>query len=52
MEINYWIVIPFILIVLALVYWLVKRNIKDETKFEEEANKTESKPGKHTEEKL
>ncbi|MEJ7558014.1 MAG: hypothetical protein WKF66_06865 [Pedobacter sp.] len=52
MEINYWILIPFILLVIILLAWLIKRNVKDEKKFEKEANQSEAKPEKHEDNKI
>jgi len=52
MEINYWIVIPFVLIIIFFIGWLIKRNLKDEKKFEKEANQSDIKPEKHDEDKI
>ncbi|HEX8607289.1 MAG TPA: FeoB-associated Cys-rich membrane protein [Pedobacter sp.] len=52
MEINYWIVIPFIIIVLLFLAWLIRRNVKDEKKFEKEANQSDVKPEKHNDNKV
>jgi hypothetical protein len=52
MEINYWIVIPFIIIVLLSLAWLIRRNVKDEKKFEKEANQSDVKPEKHNDNKV
>jgi hypothetical protein len=52
MEINYWIVIPFTLVVIALIGWLIKRNSKDEKKFEKDSNQIDIKPDQHPDEKI
>jgi hypothetical protein len=39
MEINYLIVIPFTVVILLLIAWLIRRNLKDEKKFEKDSNK-------------
>jgi Ca2+/Na+ antiporter len=44
MEINYWWVGLFLLLMAALVIWLIKRNRKDEKIFEEEIIQSELKP--------
>jgi cytochrome c-type biogenesis protein CcmH/NrfF len=38
MEINYWWLSLFFLLIAALVIWLIKRNRKDEKEFEDEIN--------------
>lgn len=45
MEINYWWLIPFLLLVALLVIWLIKRNQKDEKVFEKKIIQSELKPG-------
>jgi hypothetical protein len=52
MEINYWIVIPFVIVVLLLLTWLIRRNLKDEKKYEKEANQSDIKPAKHDDNKV
>jgi preprotein translocase subunit YajC len=52
MEINYWIVIPLIIIILLFLAWLIRRNVKDEKKFEKEANQSDVKPAKHDDNKI
>jgi preprotein translocase subunit YajC len=52
MEINYWIVIPLIIIILLFLAWLIRRNVKDEKKFEKEANQSDVKPEKHNDNKV
>jgi len=41
MEINYLIVIPFIIVVVLFIAWLIRRNLKDEKKFEKDSNNPE-----------
>lgn len=45
MEINYWWLGLFLLLMAALMIWLIKRNRKDEKIFEEEIIQSELKPG-------
>lgn len=47
MELNYAIIIPVVLIVVIFIVWLIRRNMKDEKKFEDEINRSEIKPEKH-----
>jgi hypothetical protein len=42
MEINYLIVIPFTVVIVLLIAWLIRRNLKDEKKFEKDSNKSEA----------
>jgi cbb3-type cytochrome oxidase subunit 3 len=44
MEINYWGTGLFILLMIGLVVWLVRRNRKDEKAFEKELIQSELKP--------
>jgi len=34
MELNFYILIPLTLIIILLILWLIRRNSKDEKKFE------------------
>ncbi|WP_192910144.1 hypothetical protein [Mucilaginibacter ginsenosidivorax] len=43
-NINYFEVSLAVLIAIALVVWLVRRNIKDEKKFEKDMIQSEMKP--------
>jgi preprotein translocase subunit YajC len=52
MEINYAIVIPVVLVAVLFVAWLVRRNMKDEKKIENEMNQAEIKPEKHDEDQV
>lgn len=47
MEINYVIVVPVILLAILFVVWIIRRNRKDEKKFEKEMNESEILPEKH-----
>lgn len=47
MDINYWWIGLFIVLMAILVIWLIKRNIKDENKFEKELIQSELKPEAH-----
>jgi len=51
-NINYLEVSLAVLIVAALVVWLVRRNIKDEKKFEKDTIQSELKPDKEEDDKL
>lgn len=44
MEINYWWVGLFLLLLVALVIWLIKRNRKDEKEWEKDVIQSELKP--------
>jgi membrane protein implicated in regulation of membrane protease activity len=44
MELNYWWLSLFFLLLAALVIWLVKRDRKDEKVFEKELNRPEDYP--------
>ncbi|MGY4539438.1 hypothetical protein ACVW0P_003872 [Mucilaginibacter sp. UYNi724] len=52
MEINYLIVVPVVLVAILLIFWLIKRNVKDEKKFEQESNQSDLKPEKHDEDQV
>ncbi|HEY8660180.1 MAG TPA: hypothetical protein VIL78_14195 [Hanamia sp.] len=47
MEINYWWLGLFLLLMAILVIWLIRRNLKDEKIFEEEIIRSEIKPEDH-----
>jgi len=47
MEINYWWLGLFLLVMAILVIWLIKRNRKDEEIFEEKIIRSELKPEEH-----
>ena len=47
MEINYLIVAPVFVAILALVFFLIRKNRKDQKEFENEIIQTELKPDKH-----
>ncbi|MDB5118430.1 MAG: hypothetical protein JWQ79_3922 [Mucilaginibacter sp.] len=44
MNINYWWAGLFIVLMIVLVIWLIKRNRKDEKKWEKEIIQSELKP--------
>jgi hypothetical protein len=44
MEINYWEVSLFIILMISLIVWLIRRNRKDEQTFEKELIQSELKP--------
>lgn len=44
MEINYWWLSLILLLLAALVYWLIKKNRKDEKVFEKELDEKQRKP--------
>jgi Ca2+/Na+ antiporter len=45
MDINYWVVGAFVVAIVVLIAWLIKRNRKDEKAFEEEIIQSDLKPG-------
>jgi len=47
MEINYLVVVPVLILVIALILFLIRRNRKDQKKLERELNQSELKPEKH-----
>jgi cytochrome c biogenesis protein ResB len=46
MEINYWWLSLFLLLMVALIIWLIKRNLKDKKDFEKKMIQSELKPKK------
>jgi cytochrome c biogenesis protein ResB len=46
MEINYWWVGLFLLLMAALIIWIIKRNLKDQKAFEKKIIQSELKPTK------
>jgi len=42
MEINYYILVPILLVIVAGIIYLIRRNRKDEQKFEKEVNSAEN----------
>lgn len=52
MKINVVVIAIVIVAVLAFVYFIVKRNKKDQKKLEQELNQREVKPEKHAEDKV
>ncbi|MFD0750415.1 hypothetical protein ACFQZS_09700 [Mucilaginibacter calamicampi] len=46
-AINYWWVMPILILLLILVGWIIRRNITDEKDFEKELNRSEIKRRKH-----
>jgi len=44
MEINYWWLGLIVLLLAALVYWLIKRNLKDEKVFEKDLTGPKHQP--------
>jgi hypothetical protein len=47
MEIDYWWLTPFLLLMVALAIWLIKRNRKDEKEWEKEIIQSEIKLEDH-----
>lgn len=47
MDINYLIIGLVVLAAIVFVIWLVRRNMKDKGKFEEDIIKSDLKPDKH-----
>ena len=48
-AINYLWVVPVLIMLLILVGWMIRRNVKDERKFEKDFTRSEIKPRKHDE---
>ena len=48
-AINYWWVLPILILLLMLLGWMIRRNVKDETNFENDFIQSEMKPHKHSE---
>ncbi|PJJ83729.1 hypothetical protein [Mucilaginibacter auburnensis] len=48
-AINYWWLLPVLILLLILVGWMIRRNATDEKKFEKELIDSEMKPRKHNE---
>jgi len=46
-AINYWWVLPIFIVLIILVGWMIRRNVKDEKEYERELMKSEMKPRKH-----
>ena len=44
MDINYWETGLFIIVILLLLIWLIRRNRKDEQTFEKDVIRSELKP--------
>jgi hypothetical protein len=52
MEINYFIFVPILFIAIVLMRFLIKRNWKDEKKFEEDLNKDTGEPENHSKDRI
>ena len=50
-AINYWWVVPVLILLLILVGWMIRRNVKDEKDFEKDFTRSEIKSRKHDEHK-
>ena len=48
-AINYWWVVPVLILLLILVGWMIRRNVKDERDYEKGFIQSELKPLKHDE---
>lgn len=48
-AINYWWVVPVLIILLILVGWMIRRNAKDEGEYEKHLTQSERKNRKHNE---
>jgi hypothetical protein len=48
-AINYWWVVPILILLLILVGWMIRRNVKDEKEYEKDFMQSEIKPRKHDE---
>lgn len=51
-EINYPIAGLVVVVVIGLIVFLIRRNIKDKKKFEKEQIKSELKPEKHDDDRI
>jgi preprotein translocase subunit YajC len=49
---NYPIAGFIVIVAIAIIFWLIRRNKKDEKSFEQELNKTEIHPGTDDEPKV
>jgi len=52
MEINYTILVPVIVAVIILIFYLIKRNNKDRQRYEKESNDPAATPDKHNSDKI
>ncbi len=48
-AINYWWLLPVLILLVMLVGWMIRRNVKDEKKFEKDFIEAEMKPRPHNE---
>ncbi len=48
-AINYWWLLPVLIVLLILVGWMIRRNTVDERRFEKDIIDSEMKPRKHNE---
>ena len=48
-AINYWWVVPVLILLLILVGWMIRRNAKDEGEYEKHLTKSQRKIRKHNE---
>jgi hypothetical protein len=46
-DINYWYAVPFFVLAIILIFWLIRRNLKDEKIVEKEIMQSEITPEKH-----
>ncbi|MBC7616354.1 MAG: hypothetical protein H7202_09830 [Pedobacter sp.] len=52
MEVNSTVIAVLVIAILVFVYFVIKRNKKDQKNLEEELNQKEIKPDKHDEEHI
>ncbi|WP_170827241.1 FeoB-associated Cys-rich membrane protein [Arcticibacter eurypsychrophilus] len=52
MEIGYFFAGLVLIAVVALIVYLIRRNQKDEKKFEKDLNRSELRPDKHDDEQI
>ena len=50
MEVNNTVIVVLIIAILIFVYFIIKRNKKDQKNLEDELNQNDIKPDKHDEE--
>ncbi len=52
MEINSVVIAILIVVILVFIYFVIKRNKKDQKKYENELNQSELTPDKHNDNKI
>ena len=52
MEINYPVIALFLILVAVLLLFLIRRNLKDSNKLEQDLNQSSSEPDAHKEDRI